>query len=279
MVTYVVGDIHGHLKAFDRLLARLPLDPDTDSLWLVGDLVNRGPDSPGVLRRARQLEAKLGPRFMAVLGNHDVHLLALAEGLAEMRPRDTLEDVLGADDRDELVAWLGRRPIFHRRGEHLLVHAGLRPEWTPDEAEDRARRVEAWLADLHGRRALLPRQDPSELPAQIRPDPRALRRLEGETAEVRADFQTFVRLRTLTADGEPCDFSGAPEEAPPGCIPWFRIPERRSAGSTALFGHWAALGLHREPGVYALDSGCAWEGCLTALRLEDGEIFQTGCSG
>jgi len=265
MAHYVIGDVHGHTEVLHRLLARIDLDPDRDRLWLVGDLVNRGPDSRGALRRARDLERRMGERFAAVLGNHDAHLLAVADGLAELDRRDTLDDVLEAPDREELLAWLKELPLLHREPEHLLVHAGLRPEWTPEEAERRARRVEAHLRNPQSRRLLLPREDPDGLDA------------EGE--EVRRDFQVFIRVRTLTREGKLCDFTGPLDAVPEGCVPWFEMPNRRSAGVHVCFGHWAALGFHRAPGIAALDTGCAWNGCLTALRLDDGAVFQEGCAG
>jgi bis(5'-nucleosyl)-tetraphosphatase (symmetrical) len=266
---YVIGDIHGHAEVLRRLLERCGFDPDRDRLWLVGDLVNRGPDSPGTLRLACDLDRRMGDRFAAVLGNHDAHLLALAEGLASLRGRDTVEDVLEAPDREELLTWLGGLPLLHLEGDRLLVHAGLMPEWTPEEAERRARRVEDRLRDPEGRRLLLPRE---------------LEATAGETAdpsleELRRDFQVFIRLRTLTRNGELCDYSGPLDEVPDGCVPWFRIPRRCSAGVEVYFGHWAALGLHRRPRIAALDTGCAWNGCLTALRLDDGAVFQEGCAG
>lgn len=265
----MIGDVHGHAEVLARLLERCDFDPDRDRLWLVGDLVNRGPDSPGTLRRVRDLHRRMGERFAAVLGNHDAHLLALAEGLAELRNRDTVEDVLDAPDRSELLTWLGGLPLVHREGDRLLVHGGLRPEWTPEEAERRARRVETRLRDPEGRRFLLPREFPSE--GTVPPD--------ATLEELRRDFQVFIRLRTLTRDGEPCDYSGPLDEVPAGCRPWFQMPHRRSAGVHVYFGHWAALGLHRQPRIAALDTGCAWKGCLTALRLDDGAVFQEGCGG
>lgn len=265
---FVVGDVHGHADALRRLLDRIGLDAERDRLWLVGDLVNRGPDSPGVLRLARDLAGWMGERFVAVLGNHDVHLLAVAEGLAELRTRDTVQDVLDAPDRDGLLGWLRARPVLHREGDRLLVHAGLLPAWTPEEAEERARRVEERLKDPEGRRLLLPREDPTGI--------------DEEGRGLRRDFQVFVRLRTLTPEGEECDFSGSLDELPADCIPWFRMSGRRSAGIRIFCGHWAALGLHFENRVTALDSGCAWSGSLTALRLDDeqggdGEVLQVGC--
>jgi bis(5'-nucleosyl)-tetraphosphatase (symmetrical) len=141
MATYAIGDVHGCFETLRRLLRRVVYDPARDRLWFVGDLVNRGPDSLGVLRWA----AAQGDRIVAVLGNHDLHLLARAEGISAARKRDTLEEILEAPDRDDLLSWLRSRPLLHREGEILLVHAGLFPEWTPAEAERLARDVEARL--------------------------------------------------------------------------------------------------------------------------------------
>ena len=282
MPHYVLGDIHGHAEVLRRLLSKLDFDPDRDRLWLVGDLVNRGPDSPAVLRLARELDRRMGDRFVAVLGNHDAHLLALAEGLAELRNRDTVEDVLEAADREELLSWLGGLPLLHRQGDRLLVHAGLRPEWTPEEAERRARRVEERLRDPDGRRLLLPRELPGESDPERETAATGTTEAELDFTEIedlRRDFQVFIRLRTLTRDGEPCDYAGPLDEIPDGCVPWFQVPQRRSAGVQVFFGHWAALGFHRQPGIAALDSGCAWNGCLTAVRVDDGALFQEGCAG
>lgn len=282
MAHYVIGDLHGHAEVLRRLLSRIDFDTDRDRLWMVGDLVNRGPDSPGVLRFVRDLERRMGERFAAVLGNHDVHLLALAEGLAELRGRDTVTDVLDAPDREELLSWLGRLPLVHREGDRLLVHAGLLPEWTPDEAVRRARRVEERLRDPEARRLLLPRELPDDPDLEVETPDAEPAEAELDFAEVedlRRDFQVFIRLRTLTRSGELCDYSGPLDEIPEGCVPWFQMPHRRSAGVDVFFGHWAALGLHRQPRIAALDTGCAWDGCLTALRLDDGAVFHEGCGG
>jgi bis(5'-nucleosyl)-tetraphosphatase (symmetrical) len=259
MPTYVVGDVHGCFETLQRLLADCGFDHGRDRLWLVGDLVNRGPESLEVLRWARDLDRRLGERMVAVAGNHDLHLVSRHAGVAAAKRRDTLDAVLAAPDADELVDWLRRRPLLHREGDQLLVHAGLLPSWTPEDAEREARRVEARLRDRGAFRELVawpPPPEPAEDPA-------------------RTALGAFTRLRTCTAGGRPCnDFAGPPKEAPPGCIPWFRVRGRRSRGVTVLCGHWAALGLHREAGVIALDSGAAWGGKLSALRLEDGEVFQ-----
>lgn len=260
MSTYVIGDIHGCSRTLQKLLAKLDFDAEQDRLWLVGDLVNRGPDSLGVLRWARRLSDQLGERMVVVLGNHDLHLLALHAGLSDRRVVDDLKDILKAEDAEELITWLERRPLLHREGDHVLVHAGLLPQWTVDEAARWAARIAELLPTKEGKARLLRRPEPPDL--------------DDETRELRRALGALTRLRTCSAAGELCSFSGPPEEAPAGCLPWFRIDARRSRDATILSGHWAALGLHVEPGVFALDSGCAWGGPLTALRLEDGTIVQ-----
>ena len=259
-VTYALGDVHGCYDSLQALLARLPFDPEVDHLWMVGDLINRGPKSLKTLRWARDLEAQMGERFQLVLGNHDLHLLSLSEGLLEPGRKTNLDKVLAARDGAELVAWLRVRPLLHRRGPWLLVHAGLDPAWTAREAEDRARRVEAAL----GRRKTLRQLLGGSVPRKQRSRMLTLRR----------DLATFTRLRMLTLKRKPCRFSGPPNKAPKGCMPWFSHPKRRTRKKQVVFGHWAALGLHLQPGIFALDSGCLWGNALTAVRLEDGALFQ-----
>jgi len=265
MATFAVGDVHGCCDSLQRLLGRLPFDAGRDRLWLVGDLVNRGPRSLEVLRWARETAGAMGERFAVVLGNHDLRLLALAAGVTRARRLDTLGPVLAADDCGELVAWLGARPFVHRgrvgEDEWLMVHAGLLPEWTVEDAEAAARRVEAGLAGPL-RKALLVRG--SEAPEIEDPELPPLRRA----------LAAFTLLRTLDADGRPCPHSGPLAETPEGCVPWFRVPGRRTAGERIVCGHWSALGFHRENRVLALDSGCVWGNGLTAVRLDDGEVFE-----
>jgi bis(5'-nucleosyl)-tetraphosphatase (symmetrical) len=262
MATYAIGDVHGCFQALQRLLRKVGYDPRQDRLWFVGDLVNRGPHSLEVLRWA----AERDDRIVAVLGNHDLHLLARAAGVAEVKKRDSLEAVLAAPDRDDLLAWLRGRPLLHREGELLLVHAGLFPAWTPAEAERLAREVEE---RLRGEKA-------AKLLAAV--DQRVAERwkenLSGQE-RARVALAGLARLRTLDAEARMCaDFSGPPMLAPKGCHPWYSVPGRQSAGATVIFGHWAALGLKVGDGVACLDTGCVWGRALTALRLDDWRIFQ-----
>ncbi|HXO21560.1 MAG TPA: symmetrical bis(5'-nucleosyl)-tetraphosphatase [Thermoanaerobaculia bacterium] len=262
MATYAIGDVHGCFATLKRLLRRIAFDRRQDRLWMVGDLVNRGPRSLEVLRWAVDLDG----RIVAVLGNHDLHLLARARGLARARRRDTLEPVLEARDRDDLLAWLHARPLLHREGSHLLVHAGLLPEWTLQAAEELAREVEEELRGSKAERLFKTLKAEPPGPLRRRLSPLARRRLA---------LSAFTRLRTLSAAGLPClDFSGPPREAPAGCVPWFAAPGRKNRGARILCGHWAALGLLLENGVAALDTGCVWGQSLTALRLDDGTVFQ-----
>jgi bis(5'-nucleosyl)-tetraphosphatase (symmetrical) len=257
MTTWVLGDVHGCFATLEALLERLPVDWDRDHLWLVGDLVNRGPRSLEVLRWARRTHQRLGERFVSVLGNHDLHLLARCAGVAKRKRLDTLDDVLAAPDRGHLVEWLARRPLAHRTQQGLLVHAGLLPSWTRQEVEELARSTESLLRDGESRRRLL---------GEIRAS-------SGTSTEAGA-AAVLTRARTLDGRNRLSTFSGAPAEAPAGERPWFELPGFWREETPVLFGHWAALGLYRGNGVVGLDSGCVWGGALTALRLEDGWTTQ-----
>jgi bis(5'-nucleosyl)-tetraphosphatase (symmetrical) len=262
MALYAIGDIQGCFLTLSRLLSRIAFDPRLDRVWLVGDLVNRGPRSLDVVRWARAL----GERATVVLGNHDLHLLGRAFGLRSRKRRDTLDEVLEAPDRDVLVEWLRRRPLLHFEDGYLLVHAGVLPEWTVGAAELLAREAEAAIGGDQPVRAFetLKQEGPSRWREGLDPDDR-----------LRVAVRALTRMRTLTQEGCDCpDFSGPPAEAPAGCRPWFDIAGRRSTGVTIVCGHWAALGLYRTDSVIHLDSGCVWGGSLTAVRLDDGEVFQ-----
>jgi bis(5'-nucleosyl)-tetraphosphatase (symmetrical) len=262
MATFAIGDIHGCFDTLQALLRRLRFDPRSDRLWLVGDLVNRGPKSLAVLRWA----ADLGDRATVVLGNHDLHLLGRALGIAAAKRRDTLADLLDAPDCDDLLRWLRTRPLLHRQDDVVMIHAGLFPSWTVDKAERMARLAEAQLQGTEGLKLLQSvEQKNAERWKSGMPD--------GERARI--TLAGLARMRTLQEDGRMCpEFSGPPKDAPKGCVPWFAVPGRKSAGSLVIFGHWAALGLWVGEGVIGLDSGCAWGQALTALRLEDLKLFQ-----
>ena len=260
MAHYAIGDLQGCHAEFVALLDRLNFDPAHDRLWLTGDLVNRGPESLQCLRAARAL----GPAATTVLGNHDLHLLAMAWAPATVKKREPeLEAVLDAPDAAELLDWLARRPLLQRDHQlgWTLIHAGLAPEWTLDEAEACANEVSRALQVDAG--ALLGAMYGD------RPD-RWSRSLAGAD-RLRFTINCLTRLRFVDADGRLLlTLKGAPADAPRGAIPWFRHPARRTQGGRFVFGHWSSLGYLAEPGLRAIDTGCVWGGSLTAVRL-DGE--------
>jgi bis(5'-nucleosyl)-tetraphosphatase (symmetrical) len=266
MATYAIGDIQGCYVEFQHLLEQIRYDPAKDQLWLVGDLVNRGPDSLRVLR----LVKSLGDNAITVLGNHDLHLLAVAEGTAELHRSDTLDEILAAPDRDELLTWLRHQRLMHVEGNYVLVHAGLLPQWSIKQAGKLAREVEkalrgddyaVFLARMYGN---APHTWDDELDGYKR---------------LRVIVNAFTRLRICTIQGEmEFRFKGEVEKIPEGYVPWFDLPERKSRKSTVIFGHWSALGLRVTPNIIALDTGCLWGGPMTAIRLEDRELFQVSCS-
>ncbi len=267
MATYAIGDIQGCYDALRRLLDQCAFDPASDRLWLVGDLVNRGPKSLETLRFIHAL----GDAALTVLGNHDLYLLMVAEGGAKFRAKDdTLQPVLDAPDAGELLAWLRRQPLCHTEGEYCLVHAGLLPQWTAARARELAREVEAMLRGERFRDFILNLWG-SE-PAAWSDD------LEG-WPRLRVIVNAMTRMRFCTPDGV-MEFKskGKLSNAPAGHLPWFDAPGRRSADAVLVTGHWSALGLKITPHLLALDSGCLWGGHLTAIRLEDRRLFQVNCS-
>ena len=265
MPTYAVGDVQGCREPLERLLDSFAFDPKEDRLWFVGDLVNRGPDSLACLRYVKSL----GDAAVTVLGNHDLHLVCVAEGLEKGRRRDTLDEVLAAPDRDELVDWLRCRPLLHVEGNTVLVHAGLLPEWSVARARELAAEVEAILrgADY---RSLLARMYGDE-PDRWRDDLAGIDRL-------RVVINAMTRLRVCDADGRMVlRFKGEPGEANDQWTPWFDMPRRRSRDHAVVCGHWSALGLRVRDDLLAIDSGCVWGRALTAVRLEDRRLFEVRC--
>lgn len=261
MAIYAVGDIQGCAHSLERLLALIRFDPASDRLWCVGDLVNRGPASLRVLRYLKGL----GPAAQVVLGNHDLFLLAAADNIVSLRSKDTIQDILAADDRADLLEWLRRQPLHHHEGSYFMVHAGLLPQWSTEDAANLAGEVERTLAGPEARIFLQ-----TLFQGNTQQWSTALTGYE----RLAAITQVLTRLRTCTADGVLSGFSGSPDDAPDGHLPWFRFPNRRNSDHTILFGHWAALGLHLEPNLLGLDSGCVWGRQLTAIRLEDRALFQ-----
>jgi bis(5'-nucleosyl)-tetraphosphatase (symmetrical) len=262
MATYAIGDIHGCWDTLQALLERIDYSRRDDCLWLVGDLVNGGPSSLRVLRWARQL----GDRAVTVLGNHDLHMLAVAHGAHDLKPDDTFEDVLRAEDSDALLDWLRRRPLLHRRGDWVLVHAGLLPQWSVDDAVDAAHDVETRLRgpDLEGFFDEMYGNEPRNWSDELEGIDRA-----------RLIINAMTRMRCVDDDGAlDFDYKETLAGVPSHLRPWFDHPERQSRDAQIVFGHWSAVGyLHRDR-VYALDSGARWGGKLTALRLDDRRVFQ-----
>ena len=266
MATYAIGDLQGSNSSLQKLLADISFDARHDRLWLVGDLVNRGTESLQCLRFVRGL----GDGAVTVLGNHDLHLLGVAEGAARMRNGDTLQPVLDAPDREELLDWLRHRPMLHIEGEHVLVHAGLLPQWSVDKANALAQEVESALRSS-GRRDFLAAMYGNH------PDcwSDGLKGFD----RLRVIVNAMTRMRLCTPGGR-MEFShkGEPANHPAGYLPWFDVPLRMSTGSTVICGHWSALGLKVERNLLSLDTGCLWGGALTAVRLEDRRIFQVSCA-
>ena len=268
MATYVIGDVQGCFEPLQRLLALVHFDPTRDRVWLVGDLVNRGPDSLAVLRWARGL----GDACVAVLGNHDLHLLGVAAGLRRPKKRDTLAPVLAAPDGPGLCDWLASRPLLVREGPFVMTHAGLHPAWTDDEAEACARELEHALAPARRHETL----------AALAHDDHEVRWPTGATGapRLRAIAAVLTRMRLVDASGRlELAYSDSPDGGPAGYEPWFRLPSRRAPGTVAVFGHWAALGLVNEPTLIALDTGCVWGNRLTAMRLGDRRVFSVPAKG
>jgi len=263
LATYAIGDVQGCYSALRRLLDQLRFDPARDRLWLVGDLVNRGPQSLAGLRFVKSL----GARAVTLLGNHDLHLLVVAAGHVKPHRGDTLAAILRAPDRDELLDWLRHRKMMHAGAGYAMVHAGLLPQWSIEKALALAREVEAALRGPRQREFL------GELYGA---EPRAWRDDLAGWDRLRVIVNAMARLRFCTPSGD-MDVEVKGRDAPPGYRPWFEL--RPDGEATILCGHWSALGLKLTPKLAALDTGCVWGGSLSALRLEDRKLFQLPCRG
>jgi bis(5'-nucleosyl)-tetraphosphatase (symmetrical) len=269
MALYLIGDVQGCDAALGRLLEKIAFSPSRDTIYLLGDLVNRGPDSDRVLRRLMGY----GDAARCLLGNHDLSLLAVACGRRAPHRNDTMDKVLLAPDRAEMIAWLRRQHMAIHAHGILMVHGGLLPQWDAAQAMALAAEVQdvlrgpalvEFLAQMYGTRPA--RWDDSLTGAD----------------RLRVIVNALTRLRFCTPEGE-MDLSsaGGLHDAPPGYLPWFDVPGRKSADTTIAFGHWSTLGFLQRPDIVSLDTGCVWGGCLSALRLgRDGaghELIQQKC--
>jgi bis(5'-nucleosyl)-tetraphosphatase (symmetrical) len=257
-----IGDVQGCAACLRELLGRLPAD---EPLWFAGDLVNRGPSSLETLRIVRAL----GQRATCVLGNHDLHLLAVHAGIRPAHESDTLDDILTAPDRAELIDWIRTRPLAVAGDGHLMVHAGVFPQWGVDDVLEHAAEVQRvlggpdWIDFLREMYGNTPARWDDALTGADR---------------LRSIVNALTRMRLLTPDGSQ-DFrhKGPPDKAPEGYRPWFDWPGRRTADVTMVVGHWSALGFVDRPDLLALDTGCVWGGELTAVRLRDRDRTQVAC--
>jgi bis(5'-nucleosyl)-tetraphosphatase (symmetrical) len=265
MATYAIGDLQGCFRSLQELMGKIGFRESADRLWFVGDLVNRGPQSLEILRFVKSL----GERAVSVLGNHDLHLLMVAEGRARQHRKDTFSEILLASDRDDLLDWLRGLPLMHVEADYAMEHAGLLPSWSIDKARELARETEqalrgpAWhglMEQMYGNR---PDHWEDTLTGYDR---------------LRVVINAMTRLRICTPEGR-MDFShkGSLSDIPAGYVPWFAAPGRKSANATIVCGHWSAIGLVAQKNLLALDSGCLWGGRLSAVRLEDRRIYQVSC--
>jgi bis(5'-nucleosyl)-tetraphosphatase (symmetrical) len=266
-MNYLIGDVQGCCDALDRLLEKIGYSPSRDRIYVLGDLVNRGPRSLQVLRRLRGL----GDSAVCLLGNHDLHLLAVAHGGRCLHRSDTMSDVLQAPDRDEWIEWLRRRPMAHCEHGWLMVHAGVLPQWDVATTLQLAQEVEAMLRG----------PDVGEfLKVMYGNEPLVWSpKLSGAT-RLRLIINVLTRIRFCAADGmldlATKESAGA---APPGFFPWFDAPGRKTQGVPVAFGHWSTLGLINRADLLALDTGCVWGGQLTAVRIDHDrrDVIQVAC--
>ncbi|MBX3708360.1 MAG: symmetrical bis(5'-nucleosyl)-tetraphosphatase [Gammaproteobacteria bacterium] len=268
MTTYVIGDVQGCFTELEALLKQIDFRQDNDTLWFTGDLVNRGPCSLEVLRFVKSLDQ----HQVAVLGNHDLHLLAVAYGVRELHRDDTLDEILTAPDKNELIDWLRHRPLLHydKSTGYVMAHAGLAPLWNLTQARRLAEEVEMLLRGgtpetfLKGIYGNQPDYWDDHLSGIER---------------WRCIVNFLTRMRFCYADGRlDLSYKGEIGGKPKELIPWFDVPERENVNEKIIFGHWAALnGKTDAPNLYALDTGCVWGNSLTAMCLENGERFSVHC--
>lgn len=278
---FAIGDLQGCCNALERLIEKIDADDRMriatgaasrpSALWFVGDLVNRGPASAGTLRTLMAM----GDRVTAILGNHDMHLLAVAAGVRTQKKSDTIADIIDAPDADAMIDWIRHRPLAHFANGILMVHAGVLPQWSAEQTVALARELERGLRsdDWRGFVGRLFGSDATVWDDNLVGDVR-----------LRTIANALTRLRFCTADGAmEWKANGGLDTALPGYLPWFDAPNRRTADVTVVFGHWAALGLIKRERLYGIDSGCVWGNALSAVRLaaapEERDVLQVSCSG
>ena len=266
MTTYAIGDLQGCLSPLQRLLDSLAFDPSTDKLWFVGDLVNRGPQSLEALRFVKAL----GDSAITVLGNHDLHLLAVMHGVRKPSSKDTLNPILSAPDRDELIQWLASRPLLHVDDTlgHCLVHAGIHPHWSLNRARKQAKelqtelttKLEDCLWHMYG-----------NTPAYWSKD-------LGRRKRLRFSINAFTRMRYCDRDGAlNFDCNTPPHKSPKSLYPWYALPDRKPLNTRIIFGHWSSHPAMSTADVVPTDRGCVWGGCLAAYAIETGESHSVAC--
>lgn len=262
MAIYAIGDVQGCFYAFQALLSKLDFNPARDRLWLVGDMINRGTGSLEMLRWCVAHQQSID----VVLGNHDLHAIAVAHGVRPPHRSDTLQPILEANDGMDLLEWLRHQPLLLQQEDIVMVHAGLIPQWTVADALGYAKEVEAVLQHASYERFL--HQMYGNHPSLWHDN------LDGPD-RLRLITNVFTRMRICTPQGElEYSFKGELSDIPAGYMPWFAVPNRQSSDATILCGHWSALGLHQQKGVYALDTGCLWGGKLTAMDIHTKAITQ-----
>ncbi|MDR4518778.1 MAG: symmetrical bis(5'-nucleosyl)-tetraphosphatase [Nitrosomonas sp.] len=265
MAIYAIGDIQGCYSSFRKLLDVIEFDDSNDKLWLVGDIVNRGPESLEMLRFVKQS----GDTVVTVLGNHDLHLLMVDAGIARCQKGDTIQPILDASDREELLSWLRQQRLFYYEDNYALVHAGLLPDWSVSKAAVLASEVEAALR--HDDYRVIFSQLYGNEPDYWQDGWIGAERL-------RVIINAMTRMRICSKDGRMnFSYKGTFQDIPSGFFPWFDVPERVSQEKTIICGHWSALGLYVTDKLVALDSGCVWNGRLSTMRLEDRRVFQIPC--
>jgi bis(5'-nucleosyl)-tetraphosphatase (symmetrical) len=262
MATYAIGDIQGCYHAFQALLKRIKFNLEKDTLWLAGDIINRGSGSLAVLRWCYQHR----DHIQMVLGNHDLHAIAIAHGIRKSSRSDTLQPIFDAPDADVLLTWLRHQPLMVANDDYVMVHAGLLPQWQLSDALAYAKEVEAalqgdayvnFLANMYG-------NSPNVWHNHLR-----------GYCRLRAITNAMTRMRVCTEGGAlDFDFKGQLADVPEGLVPWFDLPGRASRNQQLIVGHWSALGLYQRENITALDTGCLWGGKLTAMCLETKKIMQ-----